>query len=410
MNGRLRLLTATGLLIALAGCTQQWDTPVGGSERPPGARISSQRTPEMGQNDVLRLLARNQFATLDRHFSNVQREYIGGLISDEDLRNEFRVFYATDEALESRYDAWVDQFPHSYVAHLARGIYLKRVGRARRGSDYIQNTSFAQLLGMSFAYTKAGHEFHASAKLNERPLLTYMHAMDISTQNGDAEETRRLLDLSVDVDPTNFIVRQKYMISLEPRWGGSMREMHAFLDECRRANLPEARLRKLAAVIAADQALTDYGSRHYAAAASEYREAIQMGGETPCLPCAAYAMTAAKQYADAVKVYSMILEANPADVDALSWRGFAYAELEDTRAIADFTAAANLGSTYSQDRLGRYSLEGVPGIMPQDRATAIRWFRKAAEAGDPEGVRNLKAALSANSGGVSASGGDAVAN
>lgn len=395
MSRRLKLLSAAGLLFAVAACTQRWDPPAGDLERPPAARVNSQRTPAMGQGDVLRLLAESQFATLDRHFSNVQRDYVDGLISDEELRNAFRVFYATDEALESKYDAWVDQFPQSYVAHLARGIYLKRVGRSRRGSDYIQKTSFVQLLGMSFAYARAAREFHASAKLNGRPLLTYMHAMDISTQDGDAAETRRLLDLSVDVDPTNFIVRQKYMISLEPRWGGSMREMHAFLDECRRANLPQARLRKLAAVIAADQAFTDYEWRHYAAAASEYREAIQMGGETPCLPCAAYAMTATKQYADAVKVYSLILAANPADVDSLTWRGYAYAELQDPRAVADLTAAANLGNTYSQNLLGRYSLEGVPGIVPQDRAAAIRWFRKASAAGDPEGVRNLKAALAA---------------
>jgi TPR repeat protein len=105
-------------------------------------------------------------------------------------------------------------------------------------------------------------------------------------------------------------------------------------------------------------------------------------------------MVSAKQYADAVKVYSMMLEATPTDSYALSWRGYAYASLQDPRAIADFTAAANLGNTYSQNRLGQYSLDGIPGILPKDRAAAIEWFRKAAAAGDPEGVRNLKAALS----------------
>lgn len=417
MHRRLRLSSTLVLLVALSGCSrefagprQAW-APPSASEPAPTVAIARRRTPEMGQDEVRSLLAAHQFATLDRHFSNVQRDYVDGLISDVDLRNAFRVFYPTDAALEPKYDAWVGQFPRSYVAHLARGIYLKRVGAARRGDAFIDGTSIAQLIGMSLAYRRAAADFHASASLDAKPILTYMHAMDISRQYGHAVENRQLLDLSVRVDPMNFIVRQKYMLSLEPRWGGSMPQMRAFLEECSRANLPDARLRQLKAVIVADQADMDYFSGRYAPAASEYREAIQLGGETPCLVCAGYAMATEKRYADAVQVYSQMLAANPADPYALSWRAYAYAELQDPRAIADFTAAANLGSTYSQVRLGRYNLEGVPGIVPQDRAAAIAWFRKAAEAGDPEGARYLKAALSGaalethahpNAGGLSA--------
>lgn len=206
----------------------------------------------------------------------------------------------------------------SWRIHLARGIYFKKVGQARRGNDFINKTSAAQLMGMGSAYKKAEQDFHAGAALSEKPLLTYMHAMDISTSYGRGAENRQLLDLSLRIDPGNFVVRQKYMLSLEPRWGGSVHAMRAFPEECRRANLPAAQLRNLEAVIVADQAGTDYDFGRYAAAASEFRQAIQMGGEIPCLACAAYAMAAEKQYADAVKVYSIILDANPGDLDALS--------------------------------------------------------------------------------------------
>ena len=51
----------------------------------------------MGPDKARSLLAADQFATLDRHFSEVQRDYADGLISDVDLRDAFRAFYATDD-------------------------------------------------------------------------------------------------------------------------------------------------------------------------------------------------------------------------------------------------------------------------------------------------------------------------
>ncbi|HZW80286.1 MAG TPA: hypothetical protein VFF50_07440 [Candidatus Deferrimicrobiaceae bacterium] len=381
--------------LALAqGCSQHWNPPPPASNPAAGeAHLQPHSAAPMTQAQVLALLAADRFATLDKYFSSVQREYVDGAISGEDLRDAFRVFYATAAAFGPKYDRWVEQFPKSYVAHLARGIYYKKLGQERRGKDFIANTSFTQITGMESAYDKALQDFHASADLNEKPLLTYMHALDISSSVGRKGESRELLDFATRIDPTNFVVRQKYMLALEPRWGGSVEQMRAFLEECQKANLPAAALRKLEAVIVADQAGTDYDSHRYAAAANGYRKAIEMGGEIVCLECAAYAMADQKQYADAINVYSIMLTDKPSDAETLARRAYAYSQLEKPEAIMDFTTAANLGDAYSQNQLGQYNLEGVPGIVPQDRNVAIRWFRKAAAQGDPQGIKNLENAL-----------------
>jgi TPR repeat protein len=154
-----------------------------------------------------------------------------------------------------------------------------------------------------------------------------MHAMDISSQAGDTDANCETLDAAVRVDPNNLVVRQKYMIGLEPRWGGSLPQMQDFLEECRRANLPAEHLRR------------------------------------------------------------------PSDAATLAKRAFAYSKLEDPKALDDFTTAAKLGDAYSQNQLGRYSRNGVPGIVPRDRDQAIKWFQKAAAQGDAEGIKNLSAAL-----------------
>lgn len=301
---------------------------------------------------MLALLAADRYATLDKYFSSVQREYVNGAISGEVLRDAFRVFYATTTALGPKYDMWIEQFPNSNVAHLARG------------NDFIANTGFTQITGMESAYGKALRDLHASANLNEKPLLTYWHALDISSSAGRRGESRALLDLAMRIDPTNFVVRQKYMLALEPRWGG-VRQMRAFLEECRNADLPAVSLRKLEAVIVVDQAGTDYDSHRYAATANGYRKAIEMGGEIACLECAAYVMADQKQYADAINVYSLMLTDKPSDAETFARRAYAYSQIENPEAIVDFTMAANLGDAYS----------------------------KAVAQGDPQGIKNLEKAL-----------------
>ena len=381
------------MLILLEGCARQWSTPTPVSIDA-GETPSHRAVLPLPQSEVLAMLAADRFADLDAYFSARQRDYVEGAISDEALRNVFRAFYATSAALEPKYVAWVEQFPKSYVAHLARGIYYKKVGQERGGdATGIDQASPEQIAAMEAAYAKALDDFHVSADLNEKPLLTYLHAMDISNSARDVEQSRQLLDLSIRIDPTNFVVRQKYLLSLEPRWGGSVGQMQAFLKECRGANLPAARLSKLEAILVEDQATVAFDEHHYANAASGYLKTIDMGGEVSCLDCAAYAMAYQKQYDNAVRVYTMILVQRPSDTATLADRAYAYSQLKNPLAIQDYTAAANLGDAYSQDQLGRYNFDGVPGLVTRDREAGIRWFRMAAAHGYPQGVKSLENAL-----------------
>jgi tetratricopeptide (TPR) repeat protein len=337
----------------------------------------------------------NQINTppLDQHFSALQQQYADGVISDSTLRDSFRVFYLTDSTLAARYDGWVAQFPKSYVAHLARAIYYKKIGQQSRGDKYIRDTTDAQLVGMTEAFRKALEDLHACADMDPKPTLAYGHALDISSYSGRGEE-RELQDLAVQVDPENIIVRLKYMNSLEPRWGGSYEQMEAFLEESRRANLARSSLHLLEAVIVEDHASMDYERQRWAAAARQYLHAIELGADDiDCLECAAYAQIKAEYWPQAVDLYTRLLQKNPNQATALSLRGWAYDRMDNPHAIEDFTAAANLGDAFSQNRLGEFSFYGIPNVVPKNGESAIKWFRMAADQGYPDGVKNLQMAL-----------------
>jgi tetratricopeptide (TPR) repeat protein len=358
----------------------------------PDLHVPASLTPPT-QSETLALLNSNQFEELDQRFAAIQRDYKNGAISDEKLRAAFRVFYSTDEALEPKYDAWVARFPKSYVALLARGIYYKKVGMERRGGDFIANTTDAQLSDMKTAFAMASRDLHASVELDDKPLLTYLHAMDVSNFLGDSDQSRELLRLSIKLDPGNFIVREKYMGTLEPRWGGSLDQMYAFLDESKEAGLSAAHLELLEGVIVEDQALTHKEAGDYAAAERDYRKAIAMGRED-CLLCLSQVLLKQQKYEEVIPVFSKMLAADPNDIAVVENRGIAYMRIGRTmEALADFKTAADSGAVYSQNELGRLNMIGIPGILPVNSAAGVAWFRKAAAQGNEAGIRNLQTAL-----------------
>jgi tetratricopeptide (TPR) repeat protein len=382
-RGSLRWVLALTLLIA-QGCAPELQSHQG-SAQPAVAPLT--------RTETRALLDSNQFAELDRRFSAMQRGYRDGSITDEDLRAAFRAFYPTDAALEQKYTAWIAQSPKSYVARLARGIYYKKVGMGKRGSDSISNTTEEQLRDMEAAFSRASGDLHASLSLDDKPLLTYAQEMDIASYLGQHERIREILEAAIKVDPANIIVREKYMGTLEPRWGGSVEAMHAFLEESKQAGLSAAHLHSLEGIIFEDQAHTEKEAGDYAAAERDYRLAVAVGNED-CLPCFAEVLTHVGKFADAIPIYSKSLASNPDDADTLANRSYAYMQTGMAReGIKDLQAAAEAGNAYAQCELGRYYMEGIPGILSPDRTAGMDWFRKSASQGYPAGQENLNRAL-----------------
>lgn len=210
--------------------------------------------PPPSQTETLALLKLDRFVELDQRFAAVQGAYRTGALDDESLRAAFRVFYVTDEWLAPKYDAWVKRFPKSYVANLARGIYFKRLGQQRRGTDFANRTSPEAFRGMDAAFDEAQRSLEASIPLDTRPILSYLHAIDISREHGDSRKSRDSFERSLQIDPRNFIVREKFMDTLRRRWGGSLEKMTELLEQSRRAGVPAASLLRLQAMVVDERA------------------------------------------------------------------------------------------------------------------------------------------------------------
>jgi tetratricopeptide (TPR) repeat protein len=377
----LRWCAALGLVLMQA-CAHPTN-PISSSER---------AVPPPSWSETLALLNTERFAELDVRFSAIQANYRDNVISDEQLRNAFRVFYDTDVALQFKYDAWVTKFPKSYVAHLARGVYYRKSGQNRRGGEFIAKTTDSQLQGMDAAFALAMQDLKVSATLDRRPLLTYLNEMSIAIFEGDTREIRALLDESLRVDPQNVIMRHEYMMSLEPRWGGTVEQMSAFLEESRNAGLSKPKLQLLEAVIISDRASEYMDAADYPAAEREYRKAVALGSND-CFKCLASALFLQNKREDAIPFLSRVVSEDPWDVENLALRGQTYLEAGNTSAgTADMIAAATLGNVYAENAVAIYYMTGANGL-PRDPETGLGWFRKCAARGSAECTVNVKRAL-----------------
>jgi tetratricopeptide (TPR) repeat protein len=351
-----------------------------------GLSVGAAETRPLSQDEVVQLLSDQRYRELDARLTAAQSNYKKAVIDDVQLREVFRAFYLTDPALAKRFDEWVEQFPKSYVARLARGIYWKKIGQERRGPQSASATTREQFKGMEAAFAKAIKDFQASLALDDQPLLSFLHEITIYKLQGRGEWGRSLMDRAIKLDKDNYVVRYAYMDALQSPWGGDVEVMKAFLEECREAKLSGPQLRSLEALVAQDQGWTyRYREGDGAAAARAYITAAQFDPEGTCRYCdpiqhAADALFDEADYAGAIKLYSRVLDTNPNALYPLSRRAFSALQVGDAMsAVKDLTHAAKLEDAYAQDLLGRMYLLGTS--ITKDRTKAVEWLRKAAAQG-----------------------------
>jgi tetratricopeptide (TPR) repeat protein len=348
--------------------------------------------------DPVALLRAGRFAELDARMSAVQADWRRGRIDDLALLAAFRPFGDEDPALAAQYDAWVKAFPKSYVARLTQGEYEVHVGREARGGELAASTPSSRFEAMDAANTRATQALRASLALDERPLLSYSLLIDMTRHHGDEDYARSLLDAGLRLDPHGYILRLRYMTTLQTRWGGSVRAMQSFLAECRSAKLEDAKLRTLEALVERDRGWVADNAGNLEEAERHDLAAVELAGDGRFLDKATYSTlfdTAGyeeerlKRLDRAVPLFVRSIAVLPDSGWAWRHLGFCQAKLGlATESAQAFHRGAELGDAYSQNEWGKLLWFGIAPVKA-DRAAAIPWFEKAAISGLPDAVNNL---------------------
>jgi hypothetical protein len=345
-------------------------------------------------NGVLsRYLAEKKFSNLEREVQGYINAYKKRQITAEELFDRFKPFTNDNLGLESLFNQWVDQYPKSYVARTARGIFFNSVAWSLRGKKFARDTTGIQFENFRAYLNRADADLRASLELDDKPIQSYTILIDVEKGLGTGE-TRKFVDDAIKLDPKAYRVRDVYLRSISPKWGGSFRLLDEFVAEAKSSPMLAEEKRHLEAEanwLKGDQAQLD---QDYKAAIDYFRKSYTLYPKQVWrLDNAAGAALAGNMKDEALKILSEVLLADPKEAWALNKRGYLYeAYVQDnSKAFKDYVTAADAGNRWSQNGVGLWYLSGTAVTKNSERAEA--YFRLAAAQGNENAKGNLKALL-----------------
>ncbi|MGO9804395.1 MAG: hypothetical protein ACLPTM_15530 [Steroidobacteraceae bacterium] len=344
-------------------------------------------------------LKSGDYAALEQYYSERQRSYEAGTLSDQALYASFHRLYEDSLDNEGYFDRWMQSFPTSYAAVLARGAYLYRMAWAVRGDKYLSETSGDRVQSMENWLARSRPDLLASLKLTDKPYLSTLYLLNVAMLDGTASERRNWYEQGTALDPANSLLRYRYMFSLRPRWGGSYRQMEDFLRQCEQQQLSPVLLARLRMLIHADLAEDAMRVGDNQRTFDEWQQVLtqaEAAGEEPGTEALIGYTRAAQDLnrpADAERGIRQLEGRNPDDAWGLARLGWIYVVAHrDAEAWPLLVKAADANDSWAQFVVGHTTYDGEPALkMGPDRAAGLIWIRRSAAQCFPDAVKFLAA-------------------
>jgi tetratricopeptide (TPR) repeat protein len=382
------------------------------------------------REDILAMLQQGDYDGLDLRLNALQKRFEEDAGAEDALLGGFRVFgavHSDTDAVEQALTGWVERYPQSYAARLARGIFYIDRGLDARGTQYASKTSARQFEQMEHWFERGREDLNASLELSSKPLLTHMWLITQAMRSRADHGEERYYRTALAYAPRSIELRVLYMTQLEPRWGGSYEEMEAHAKDSEAALGPGEQINRLYRMIAEDRGHVLMDQEKYAAAHAVYTEAIERHGgrglrcgrararamldrwpeavqdvteamQEPkphgfCADTAAWMAGRQSDYPGMFELMDGYLQHNPRHAELLTRRGWALQQRgELAAAYEDYALAAEDGNVWAQTMTGRYVFNGWGGV-PVDHEKGLALFRAAAETGDANAQLCLVEAL-----------------
>ena len=212
MQGLRRLLSLAVVLLTL------W----------PAAGVAAERLPD--KLELIGLLRAGRFEELEARLTTYQEGFETGGIAEEIVEIAFFVFANSDPRLESMLAQWIQLFPDSYAAPLAKGIYYWHLAWRTRGSRLAQETSELSFTEMRDYLALSDSDLELAIRLNEKLSIAYAYRIGIAMLGPRNHRQRRsILEAGLETVPKSAVIRYRYLFALLPWWDGSLEKIDNFI-------------------------------------------------------------------------------------------------------------------------------------------------------------------------------------
>jgi len=293
---------------------------------------------------ILDLLKERKYGELDALFSGYQTSYEDGKVSDETVKRAYVSFANSDPTLKPKLNEWTEHSPKACSAFLARGVYLRNLGFLAKPDGSTTEISKQDKEEMNRYLSAAMEDFRQALTLQPRVIPAYGELMAISRYLRRDDITRDLLNEALAVDPQSWSVRVEYLVSLQPRWGGSLEDMIAFIEETKPHYEADPKLRILEGYLLytlGEAMVLEKNDR--AGAVGYFNDAVTHGEYWFYYYARGHNYYSFDAYDHAIADLTRALKLYPYSVSALKYRGYSYYHNENyENARKDFDRAIGL--------------------------------------------------------------------
>ncbi|OBS08721.1 tetratricopeptide repeat protein [Acidihalobacter prosperus] len=269
---RLRLLLALLLIALIAGAAALWQNRLIGKAAPPAAtpasplaaRIDREANRIIGQRPPYRTLyadARQVRADiLRRDFAAADKTLTRRLSQSSIQAWHFNPFATLVEYVAQpgepifgkRLDEWVARAPQSPMPYLVRALYGYRTGWMIRGDRFVNDVQPAHLKAFARHIAQALDDVSRSIQLDHTDPYSAFLLLYILSGTGNTTDMAAAFHRSTQQFPDYYPLYRQRLTTLEPKWGGSIEAMRAFVDRHAGTAAPHAPIRMLYLQLYAD--------------------------------------------------------------------------------------------------------------------------------------------------------------
>ena len=190
-------------------------------------------------NPYLRQIYRGAYPQVDSVLENGQTRLEKGEEDEFSSARFFQYLAPPDESFMLSFDKWVAAEPDQPWGYLVRGHayhYLAELHRAGRSYGSLSPSESADIQGLT---DQAKNDLTHALSLRPGLIIALSDLLEVAQGSGNRSEAQHWLAEANKSFPNNYFARNRYLLQLTPRWGGSNREMEVYVASLSKENLPD---------------------------------------------------------------------------------------------------------------------------------------------------------------------------
>jgi len=290
--------------------------------------------------DYISLLRKEKFHHLDEACHGLEEQFSKGEITEQQYEFEFDKFEDIKQADLVYLERWIAVSKYPEIPLSIRGSSYESLGWSERGSKFSKDTSEEQFIKMREYFRKAISDHRAALKLNNKMLFSYLSMLNISRASDLLDSNKVYVDALTHFS-ASLLLNHRYMVAIEPKWGGSLFEMSSHAASQRKRAVVEPKLISLGGYDAVYKARDYWNNKDYSNAIKWYKRALLFGARSSLFKKINELYAIKKDYTNAIFILNEGLKIHPQNQFLLVGRAVNYVQLKNMDAAVKAADAAS---------------------------------------------------------------------